>query len=313
MTSVAVAPRAVPRSVAADLGALAVCVAEIGPLPADPRVLAERLYQEWYLNIRAAEPRSGPPAPAELDLVPALEAAHAASLRFEPGWIADRVSNTGRVEAVAAGRRLVRPGGYVNADRPGARPEPGDRLRVAAALTLVEGGFWVARSMSFLETGEQPMTRLYVNVRLAGATAAVALLTASLDVAGVPFALKVNLQLGVFQRADALVTYMPRDRFADVRDALAGDAATLADLGHLAPPIPRLTARLRAGIGAADGDDAGASYGQSRCAILAAALAGRAGTEPVERVAVAALAAAGLDPARPYLSPGASHDYAPFD
>jgi hypothetical protein len=312
MTSVATAPRAIPQSLGADLGVLADWVAESAPLPDDPGVLAQRLYQEWYLNVRAAEPRSGPPSPAELELVPALEAAHAASLRFEPGWIADRVSSTGRVEAVAAWRRLVRPGEYVNADRPGARPEPGDRLRVAAAIALVERGFWVARSTSFLETGKQPMTRLYVNVRLAGAAAAVALLTASLEAAGVPYALKVNLQLGVVQRADALVTYVPRDRFADVRDALAGDTAALTDLGHLAPPIPRLTAALRAGVGAADGDDAGASYGQSRCAILAAALAGYAGSERVERAAVAALAAAGLDPARPYLSPGATHDYAPF-
>jgi HopA1 effector protein family len=319
MTAAASVPRRVPLSIAADLGALAVVLDEAGPFPADAATLADQLYHLWYLNLRPPDARRGPPVPAELDLVAALEAAHAGSMRFEPGWIADRVSSTGRVEAAREGRRrLLRPGQYVDLDRPGSHPEPGDRLRVAETIATVDGGFWVARTWAWVDgsADEPPLTRLYVNVRLAGAADAVALLTEALADAAMPYALKVCLQLREAQRADSLVVYVPRDRYDAVRDVVAAPLAALADAGHLAPAVPRLTARLRAGVAAADGAGTGGSYGQERCAILARALVATtdrgAGAETVVVTCVEALEAAGLDPARPYLAPGAIHDYAPL-
>ena len=306
------AQRALPASVAEDLEALAAALERAPPGPDGAPALADWLYQNWYLNVQPAQPRSGPPAAAELDLVSALEAAHAGSLRFEPGWHADRVSSTGRVEAVRGRRRrVVGPGQYVDVDRPGAQPEPGDALRVVTGLSSLEGGFWITRTWSFLEGGEQPMTRLYVNVRLSGAPAAVALLTARLLDAGLPFALKVCLQLQNVQRSDALVVYLPRDQFAALRTALAEGVAELEEAGCLVPQVPRLTARLRPGVAAADGEGAGASYGHTRCVILAAGLLGDADATLRER-ALSALTSAGLDPASPYLSPGSTHDYVPF-
>lgn len=311
MTVTAITRRNLPASVADDLGALAAFVRAQPALPDDPAALADRLYQGWFLAIAPAGPRVGVPTPAELDLVATLNAAHAGRLRFERGWIADRVSSAGRVEAANGHRRRIAgPGEYVDLDRPGRMPEPADRLRVSLPLSSVEGGFWVTRSMSWLDEGVGPLARLYVNARLAGAPTAVALLTAVLEDAGAPYALKVTIQLGDVQRADALVVYVPRGTFDELHETLAQATARLELLGHLAPATPRLTARLRAGVGAADGDGNGSSYGQGRCAILARALSER--SEPVEELAIAALEAEGLDPSRPYLSPKASHDYAPF-
>ena len=302
-------------AVVADLDALADAIDGAPAGLDESSTLADRLYQGWYLNVRPAERRSGAPLPAEVDLVAALEAAHAGRLRFEPDWVADRVSSSGRVEAARGRhRRVVGPGQYVDVDHPAGQPEPGDRLRVVTGLTSIEGGFWIMRTWSFLEREEQPLTRLYVNVRLSGAAAAVALLTEALLDTEEPFALKVCLQLSDLQRADALVLYVPRDRYPIVREAIATAVAELSAAGHLAPEVPRLTARLCAGVAAADGEGAGWSYGQTRCAILADALVGARSSdaEAIRERATTAFEAAGLDPHRPYLSPGATHDYAPF-
>ena len=315
MIVVAPTERLLAASIAADLDALAIALEEAPPGLEGPAALADWLYQGWYLNVRPAERPSGAPVPAEVDLPAALDAAHAGSLRFEPDWFAERVSSSGRVEAARGRRRrVVGPGQYVDIDRPVGQPEPGDRLRVLTGVTSIEGGFWITRSWSFLEGGEQPLTRLYVNVRLTGAAAGVALLTARLLDADVPFALKVCLQLRDVQRADALVVYVPRDRFSAVRESIAGASAELDAAGHLGSEVPRLTARLRAGVGAADGASAGSSYGQTRCAILGEALSRSPGISALaarER-ATAAMQEAGLDPLRPYLERGARHDYAPF-
>jgi hypothetical protein len=306
---------ALSASIAADLGALTVALREMPPGLEASSAVSDWLYQNWYLNVRPAERRSGAPLPAEVDLVAALEAAHAGSIRFEPGWVADRVSSSGRVEAARGRhRRVVGAGQYVDVDRPVGQPEPGDRLRVVTGLTSIEGGFWILRTWSYLEGGEQPLTRLYVNARLPGAPSAVALLTEALLDTKEPFALKVCLQLSDIQRADSLVVYVPRDRYAAVRDAIAAAVAELGAAGLLAPEIPRLTAPLCAGVAAADGEGAGSSYGQTRCAILAEALldAHSADAEAIEDRTIAAFEAAGLDPSRPYLAAGATHDYAPF-
>ena len=318
--SVRVVARAAPEMwIDDDLAALAEFVSGQGVLPRDAEELAERLYGGWFLNIAPADAPSGPPMPAERDLASALAAAHAGGSRFEPGWIADRVSSAGRVEAVAGlRRRIVRAGEYLDLDRPGRHPEPGDRLRLATPLSSVEGGFWVTRTMSWLDEGDGPLTRLYVNVSLAGAATAVALLTEVLEGTDTAYALKVSLQLGEVQRADALVVYVPRPRFAEVYESFGRVTARLQDEGQLAPGTPRLTARLRPGVGAADGVGTGSSYGQDRCMILARALAGHLSTTNhhgaglLEETCRTALVDAGLDPSRPYLSADADHDYAPF-
>jgi hypothetical protein len=311
VTVSAARPPSLPASIAADLDALSALVRDRSALPRNPTELAELLYHAWYLRIAPPESPMGAPAPAELDLGAALDAAHAGRLRLAPGWFADRVSSAGRVEAVhERRRRIANPGEYVDLDHVGRPPEPGDRLRVSPTFSSIEGGFWVSRSMSWQEGDVGPLARIYLNVRLAGAATAVALLTELLEDATTPYALKVSTELGAVQRADALVVYLPRGRFALLHAALGRVGAALQRLGHLVPANPRLTARLMPGVGAADGDRTGSSFGQDRCAVLAQAIA--ASAEPAEELFVTALEAAGLDAARPYLMPDASHDYAPF-
>ena len=300
-----------------DLAALAAQLRTAPDVPPDAVALSAWLYGGWYLNLRAPAVEHGPPIAEEIDLVAALDAAHAASVRFEDGWIADRVSSTGRVEGVyGTRRRLLGPGQYVVFGRGGASAEPGDRLRVQGSLASVEHGFWVARTWPFVEHPEADLTRIYVNARLRACGAAVGLLTGALEETRTPYGLKVNLQLRQAQRADAVVVYVPRDRFGSVRPQLARVAAALSAAGYLVPATPRLTAWLHPGIAAADGRAGGESFGQERCAVIASALVGvrgeRATADAVTTRSFTALREAGLDPSRPWLAPGIDHDYAPL-
>jgi len=301
-----------------DLESLGRYVADHPPGPAEPEMeLAHRLYGDWYLDPSAASPRTGPPIAAELDLVRACDAADPANVRFEPGWQAVRVSTTGRVVAErAAETRLLSLGDYVCVDHPGRRGEPGDRLAITARRSAVEEGFWVSRSARWEPRPDLLMTRVYFRARLETVSEVVARLGAVLEDGTPAYALKVFLGLATTQRRDAVVAYLPRGAFESARPALAHAVAGLARDNLLEGEPPRLTARLAAGVGAADGAGDGSSFGASRCGLLAAALLrhGRVTWESGEiaELGAAALAAARLDPSRPYLDPAADWDYLPF-
>lgn len=280
----------------------------------EPEALADLLYRDWYLGIRPAQPDDGPPSAVQLDPAQALVAAHAAGNRFQPGWRALRVSSAGRVEAGAGEEvRVLEPGEYVCRSHPGRRPRPGDDLAVIGVRTSVEHGCWVARSPRWQGHGV-PLTRIYLNVRLAGTPTVVAVLTDELETWGGSYALKVFLDLDRVQRPDALVVYLPRADFHhEVGRRLGGPVATLVGLGLLEPGTPRLAARLATGVAAVDGPADGESFGMGRCRLVASAVTSLSlhrRTEPDVAVAVgAAFAAAGLDITRPHLESAESREY----
>ncbi|MEU4192349.1 T3SS effector HopA1 family protein [Kribbella sp. NPDC026611] len=283
--------------IAEDLAALSAFV----PGQQSVEAMATRLYVEWYLDPRPARPQTGPPTAVEVSAAAALDAAHAAGDRFEPGWTAALVSTTGRVKATnGQTERLVELGSYVDLDRPGRCAEPGDRLLVTARRSGVEDGFWISRSSDW---SELPLTRLYVNISLPKAPIAVTRITSALD--GHRYALKVALATDGQQRPDSLVIYLERDAYH--RELAQLLAPCLADLIELLEPwTPRLTASLAPGIAAADGAADGSSYGAELCRHLAAAL--HPGSDPAT-VALDLFRQLGLNPDRPYLEAGETRDY----
>ena len=288
--------------ITADLAALSAFV----PRQESAETMATRLYVEWYLDPKPARANAGPPEPVELSAPAALDAAHAAGDRFEPGWTAVLVSTTGRVKATNGHiERLVELGAYVDLDRPGRCAEPGDRLLVSARRSGIEDGFWITRSITWDNTAEQPLTRIYLNISLPNAPIAVARVTATLD--GRRYAVKVALATDGQQRPDSLVIYVDRDAYHGKVGQLLGPClAELAQLGLLEPWAPRLTARLAPGVAAADGTADGASYGSELCRGIAAAF--RPGCDPAA-VAREVLRQLGRDPDRPYLEAGETRDY----
>ena len=107
-------------------------------------------------------------------------------------------------------------------------------------------------------------------------------------------------------RCDAAVLYLPGPSFTALRGALEDAADALR--AHLSPRVPAFTLELAPGVGLAEDDGSGESFGVRRCALLADAIvrAHEAGvTRTDERVdaVVARFAEEGVEIDAPYREP----------
>lgn len=281
----------------------------------DAASLADRLYA-WYLNPVPLPAPVGPLLPYEVSLAAVLRAAHSAAVRFEGGWRADSVSNRGRAVAKKGDlSRIVERGEYAVAGRTGRSAEPGDALLVCSRWDWLDEdtGYWHARRGEWPPRGADRLVRTYWNCPPRTVASLVAEITRVFDAAaGVPYMLKTAAMAEHGGRADALVLYTGPDGFATVEDGLRR-IASLAAL-QLRPETPRMTLRLGAGVGLAEGRIDGDSFGQVRCGIVADVVGSQPRSRQSDSKAVQwaleeVLRERGLDPERPYLEPQPSRDY----
>ncbi len=271
---------------------------------ADP---AGELYRLWY----AACPESfdwhpwWPPVPR------ALRAAHAGARTWTEPIPVVAVGLAGTVvtrDAQGVPRAHSR-GDYLTVlsdsgeDRPGHDPAVGSLVR-----TLARGGAHVAEGWwrtwgggwrPSTATVPDRVSRIYLAPRADRLTGMVRRLTAVLDEAGLPWLVKAGTDPATLSRADGVVVYLPDE-------ALTGVGALLVSLigGLVADRQPPLTCRLAPGIAWAHDPGDGDSFGQSRCAVLAAALAEadlEASGADVLTLAAEAFHRRSLDPAAPHL------------
>ena len=307
-------PRVVPETVRMDLLA-ALEVADRSPTTG-AAALAEALYADWYLGLLDGIPEDPPLAlgPIDLDLADLLQEAHVDARRWEHGWTVNGVSSQGRVAVARNGRRRV----LARVDvLPVARvclpPRPGDAVRVVARRDALDRAtsFWFTYGGDWDESDLPPsLVRVYWNVRRRSSPALVGALTESLAGAGTSYSLKVAVGDRDVERPDRAVLYLAREAFAGATPAIRLAHRTLA--GDLLPRVPRLTRRLAPGLALADDPGTGESFGQHRCRLVADAICGDGGSaDREERTAsiLEHLAAAGLDPARPYLRSGSDEDH----
>ena len=267
-----------------------------GPDVAVDAPRAEWLYGTWWAGSRPAggdDPLGGP-----------LEAARRSAAPLEDGWlvlasdgvriVCARVPRTSG--AAAPGPRAAAPGGA--AARPGGAARPGDLVTLygGSGGPDPDGSWWWAH------TGEpgasEPVDRWYVHARPDGAPAIVAATVALASGTGVTLSLKCPPRASGFGRRDALVVYVPRRERALLAGALPAWLAAVAP--HVTDDVPPLTRRLAPGVAFAEDPGDELSYGQLRCAQVAAAvvrLRGEPGATDARRRAV--LAAVGIDPDRP--------------
>lgn len=248
-------------------------------------------------------------------LVEALRAAHADTSRWEGGWSAIRVSTAGRVVAAKAGRRrLLDPIDYLNPDRPGLPPPPGGPVIVPARRdsTSAQPGLWLTYGAGWPRASAPPeLLRLYWNVDAGSAPALVHELTRRLNEVDVAYALKCPASSPLYDRADAVVAFVPRSSFPSLAPVLRRAHSALAtDLGPEAPPLVKPLGR---GLGLAEDPPEEESFGMSRCRLIVEALVGAAAEGSDADRALAAvsahLRANGIPPERPYLSSFASPQY----
>lgn len=235
--------------------------------------LAEWLYPRWWCGATTASVAGSPDAA----IVPALEAARRSVAPVESGYLVLACDGQRIVAACSRedrGGRLVRRSAdaVVRSSRPGMPPRPGDLVDLFGGIgeVDVEGAWWWSHSGDQASAGT-PVDRWYVNIDADAAPQAVAATTRVAVVAGIPLSLKCPARTSGYARRDAFVVYVPRSLGSRFESA---QAAWLADLQPLLlPGEPPLTRFVVPGLGSAQDPGGGISYGQLRCAQIAAAVA----------------------------------------
>jgi hypothetical protein len=276
--------------------------AEAGDV-ADPALadrVGEALYARWFT--RTTVPAT--PAGTDRALVARLRAAHAASDRFERGWVA-LLDASGALCAARGRERLpLAPLDHVNVSRLAAPVRPGDALAVSARRDLVDeaAGWWQTAGTAGAATAP-PLVRLYWNGAPAVAAELTRGVTGALERARVPYTMKCPLNPSLFARDDPIVVYLERAAWRQAGPALREVHRALAPF--LRPRVPPLTLRLGRGVAFAEDPADGRSFGQSRSAAVAAGLVALLPAPAADRQVLAALRASllahGISAVRPYL------------
>jgi hypothetical protein len=250
--------------------------------------------------------RWGEPQPVAEDpwLVDALSRANVGHGSWERGWTVSHIENGDAVVATNRLRARVALTDCRSFDGP-IRPGATVGLRLPKELPSLSPGFFtvIGDAMTPSSPG---LVRVYWNVTRAGAPRLVELLTARLNASNASFRLKVGDHPHRLDRCDAAVLYLGADIFTAVRDLLRDVGVELTP--HLRPRVPFFTLELLPGVGLAEDDGVGESFGLRRCEVLADAIV-RAHERGIIRVheklaAVAEhFAAAGVDIDAPYLEP----------
>lgn len=232
--------------------------------------LGAELYWSFYCRGHPVPARWEDPEPVAADpwLVAALSDANAGRGSWARGWIVERLDDR---EAVVARSRLR--GRIPTVDcraSAGVRPGAAVSIRLPKELPSVSPGFYTAVGDAPADEASTLLVRTYWHVTRTGAPALVRALTSRLNSAEVPFRLKVADHPSRLERCDAAVLYLPGEAFQAVRETLLEVASGLTV--YLRPRIPVFTLALTTGVGLAEDDGSGESFGTRRCGLLAEAI-----------------------------------------
>lgn len=268
--------------------------------------LREELYCSFYCHGSPVPARWGEPQAVAADpwLLGALSDANRGRDGWEDGWTVDRLDGGETVVTGARLRTRVATADCRALDGP-LRPGALVSLRVPKELPALSPGFYTAVGDVAGATDFQAVVRVYWSVTRASAPLLVRALTTRLDAARVPFRLKVADHPSRLDRCDAAVLYVPLAAFGSLRTGLREVAAELAP--RLRPTVPAFTLRFAPGVGLAEDDGTGDSFGVSRSALLADGIV-RAHERGLTRVAAldavaGRFAEAGLELDAPYREP----------
>ncbi len=263
-------------------------------------VLYTRCYAKW----------SGPATnvPPDAEFPARLSAANTGRERWDRGWVVQQFGPMGQAFVRKGDReRLANPGAYIFEGVPGQTAQIGQSVSVHAARDTFEAqqGYYYAFGEELDEMADQLLlARIYFNVSAAQAAQLVEALTGALNRYQTPFQFKIPAAPHLYGRADAAVLYVGTRYFQiaarlieEIRGKIAFNEAT-----------PLFAKALWRGVAAAVEPGTGESFGSHRCRLTAEGVvdAWRQGEQasPARLAAVKArFANAGLDIARPWLSP----------
>lgn len=231
--------------------------------------LREELYSSFYCHGGPVPARWGEPEPVSADpwLADAMSQANTGRGSWEAGWRVERLE--GQEAAVANSHLRARvPVDDCRARGGAVGPGAAVSVRLPKELPSLSPGFFTVVSDAPADLASSAsIVRVYWNVTRSGAPALVGALASRLNAVGAPFRLKVADHPFRLDRCDAAVLYLPGDTFPALREGL-GDVA-IALRTRVRPKIPAFTLELAPGVGLAEDDGDGESFGVRRCALLA--------------------------------------------
>jgi hypothetical protein len=234
--------------------------------------LREELYHSFYCHGGPVPARWGEREQVSADpwLVEAMSQANTGRGSWDPGWRVERLDGYEAVIATPHLRARV-PVGDCRAAAGPVRPGAAVSIRMPRELPELSPGFHTVLSDAPVAPASSAgAVRIYWNVARSGAPALVSALTSRLNGEGAPFRLKVADHPIRLERCDSAVLYLEGEIFREVRDALREVAAALT--AQLRPQIPAFTLEHAPGVGLAEEDGGGESFGVRRCALLADAI-----------------------------------------
>lgn len=266
------------------------------------RAAESAVYWRHYLGV---EPTVGdrrlPMAREDRAHTARLQSAEGGRVVWEAGW---------RVVRSAADHLLLVStvdGVHIRASRDEVRHRAGAVLvRFPTERRHASPGFYLTTGLA----GPAPRhpVRWYINASAADTPSMLAGLVGGLDRAEVAFTVKTLNDPAAHPRPDATVLYGSREEARTFATVIAGATRGL----HLRAAVPAFTRRLAAGVAIADEPpwaDTPVSFGQHRCRLVVAGLmaAGMGSTGAARARAISeSFRAEEVDPARPYLAPGAT-------
>jgi Lanthionine synthetase C-like protein/HopA1 effector protein family len=277
--------------------------------------MQSRLYDDFYLRGGMAEPTVVPMrrggAFGAADFAERLSAANSGTGSFQAGWTVAASGEDGIVVEQNGLALGALPSDCRAVDGNGIVPGADVLLRIPKELPSMSPGFYLAVGDAGMPDG--PLTRMYWHLTAPAAVDFVRSVTSRLNAERLRFTAKVIDDPAAFRRCDAGVLYVRKPDYGHVMDVLAGVYAELQPL--LDPDVPALTKPLAPGLAVAEDPGEGESYGFHRCSLLAEGLlaafdAGESAIEARVEAVLDTLSGAGVDVARPYLSPGSSDVYA---
>jgi Lanthionine synthetase C-like protein/HopA1 effector protein family len=272
--------------------------------------IADTLY--GYLYTRPTLPYARPPFDplARRDLTAALSAANTGRGTWDAGWVVLHLDEEGQI-AVTKDDLIfwAKPAGLRVHDGE-VRPGAACRVKVGKELRNRMAGYYFAIGNGEEDDEAGSLARYYWHLTRAAAVPFMAAATRLLNEGEVPFRLKVFCDPDAYRRADAGVLYVGRQYYQPLGDIIARIHGTIASV--LRPAVPLFTKRLADGLGFAEYPGGALSFGQHRCELAATALWEsflRGESDRNARVIRLAevFRAQGLDPMRPYLTPGSDH------
>lgn len=268
--------------------------------------LAVDLYVSFYCSsptTDSSEPVAFSEDPA---FVAALSAANCGQGNLDADWRIVRRGADGHIEASRYGLTVWALPDEVAPQVPNLPDNSLCRIKLPKEFRGMSPGFYMALGDAPTEDrlSSPRESRFYFNLRAQGAVEFMRIATTLLNAAGTPFRLKVGNHPDSYDRTDAAVLYVSLRTAAGAGDVLEHLYSRVAPF--LDDECPAYTLCLAPGLGCADDPATGESFGQHRSRLVASALLLASGSNTPDDIrsrVAATFAAAGLDAARPHLSP----------